>query len=59
MAGVHVPVIAVGVLVEDVGNAGIVAPLQYGPTAAKVGVIGVGAVRVMELSWVLKGATQS
>ena len=35
IAGVHVPVI---LFVEVVGNAGIVAPLQYGPTAAKFGV---------------------
>ena len=35
MAGLHVPLMP---LVEVVGNAAMVAPLQYGPTAAKVGV---------------------
>ena len=35
IAGDHVPVIP---LVDDVGNAGIVAPLHYGPTALNVGV---------------------
>ena len=38
IAGLHVPVMA-GVFVELVGNAGIVAPEQYGPTGANVGVI--------------------
>ena len=37
ITGLHVPVIA-GTFVELVGNAGIAAPEQYGPTAAKVGV---------------------
>ena len=41
--GVHVPVIP---LVETVGNAAIVAPAQYGPTAANVGVILVPIVMV-------------
>ena len=36
IAGLQVPVM---LLVEVVGNAGIEAPEQYGPTAAKVGVI--------------------
>ena len=35
IAGDQVPVMP---FVEVVGRAGIVAPLQYGPTAAKVGV---------------------
>ena len=35
IAGAQVPVMA---MVEVVGSAGITAPLQYGPTAAKVGV---------------------
>ena len=35
IAGVHVPVMP---LVDVVGNAGIEAPLQNGPTAANVGV---------------------
>ena len=35
MAGDQVPVM---LLVDVVGNAGIVAPLQYGPNAANVGV---------------------
>ena len=35
IAGDHVPVMP---FVELVGRAGIAAPLQYGPTAAKVGV---------------------
>ena len=38
MAGLHVPVMA-GMFVELVGNAGIVAPEQYGPTGVNVGVI--------------------
>ena len=37
IAGLHVPVIA-GMFVELVGSAGIVAPEQYGPTGANVGV---------------------
>ena len=37
IAGLHVPVMA-GMFVELVGNAGIVAPEQYGPTAVNVGV---------------------
>ena len=37
IAGLHVPVIA-GMFVELVGRAGIVAPEQYGPTGANVGV---------------------
>ena len=37
IAGLHVPVMA-GMFVELVGNAGIVAPEQYGPTGANVGV---------------------
>lgn len=37
IAGDHVPVIA-GTFVELVGNAGIAAPEQNGPTTAKVGV---------------------
>ena len=37
IAGLHVPVIA-GTFVELVGNAGIAAPEQYGPTALNVGV---------------------
>ena len=49
IAGLQVPVIA-GVFVEEIGNAGIAAPLQKGPTVVNVGVIGVGAVRVIELS---------
>ena len=36
MAGAHVPVKPFR---EVVGNAGIFAPLQYGPTAEKVGVM--------------------
>jgi hypothetical protein len=35
IAGLHVPVIP---FVEVVGSAGMVAPEQYGPTAANVGV---------------------
>ena len=35
MAGLHVPVMP---FVDVVGRAGIVAPEQYGPTAAKAGV---------------------
>ncbi len=35
MAGLHVPVIP---LVDVVGNAGMEAPEQYGPTAEKVGI---------------------
>ena len=35
MAAFHVPIMP---LVDVVGNAGITAPLQYGPTAANVGV---------------------
>jgi hypothetical protein len=40
IAGDQVPVIAVGVFVDDVGSAAIVAPEQNGPTDAKVGVTG-------------------
>lgn len=36
MAGAHTPVIP---FVDVAGNAGIVAPLQYGPTAANVGIV--------------------
>ena len=36
IAGDQVPVIA-GVLVDEVGKVGIVAPSQYGPTGANVG----------------------
>jgi len=36
MAGLQVPVIP---LVDVVGNGGIVAPEQYGPTAAKIGMV--------------------
>jgi hypothetical protein len=36
IAGLHVPVIP---LLEVVGNAGIVAPEQKGPTAVNVGVV--------------------
>ena len=56
IAGNHVPVMA-GALVDEVGKAGIAAPLQKGPTAAKAGTTGVGAVSSTELSWTLKGAT--
>jgi hypothetical protein len=38
IAGLQVPVIGVA-FVDDVGNAGILAPLQNGPTGLKVGVI--------------------
>ena len=38
IAGLHVPVMA-GEFVELVGNAGMVAPEQYGPTGVNVGVI--------------------
>ena len=41
IAGLHVPVMP---LLDVVGKAAIVAPLQYGPTAANVGVTGEGAV---------------
>ena len=41
--GDHVPVIP---LFDVVGNAAIVAPVQYGPTAANVGVILVPIVMV-------------
>ena len=45
IAGVHVPVM---LLIEVVGNAGIDAPLQYGPTTEKVGVtLGV----IVMVSW--------
>ena len=43
MAGLHDPLMP---LVETVGNAAMVAPVQYGPTAAKVGVILVPIVMV-------------
>ena len=50
MAGLHVPLMP---LVEVVGNAGTLAPLQYGPTAANVGVVGVFTVSVMVLEFVV------
>ena len=49
MAGDQVPVIG-GTLVDEVGNPGITAPLQKGPTGLKVGATGSGASRTTELS---------